>query len=164
MTVARAVGSATEVRVGIADLGMGQGPEGTVVTHALGSCVGVFAFHPTTRLGACLHYMLPQSNGGDADPYKFADTGLPLLIRSVVDNRRDARQLRLVAAGGATLHRDSEMFRIGQRNVAALKAFFWKHGLVLAAEDLGGDQARTARLDLRTGLVTVTSNGSSHVL
>jgi chemotaxis protein CheD len=152
-----------EVRVGIGDLGMGQGPEGTVVTHALGSCVGVFAFHPISRLGACLHYMLPK-NASQEEPYKFADTGLPLLIRSVSTSLKEARPLRLVACGGATLQRDVELFRIGQRNVAALRAFLWKHGLLLAAEDLGGEQPRTARLDLQSGLVTVTSNGSSTVL
>ena len=154
---------ATEVRVGIADLGMGQGPEGSVVTHALGSCIGVFAYHPVTRLGACLHYMLPK-NPGDDTPYKYADSGLPLLIRSVASNRREARQLRLVAVGGATLQRDVELFRIGQRNIAALKEFFWKHGLILAADDVGGDAPRTARIDLASGQVTVVSNGSTLVL
>ena len=152
-----------EVRVGIADLGMGRGPEGTVVTHALGSCIGVFAWHPETKLGACLHFMLPK-NPGDGEPYKYADSGIPLLIRSVVDSRKEARKLRIVATGGANMQRDVELFRIGKRNVAALRALMWRHGLVLAAEDLGGSTPRTARLDLSNGLVTVQAGPQTHVL
>jgi len=152
-----------EVRVGIADLGMGRGPQGSVVTHALGSCIGVFAWHPVTKLGACLHYMLPK-NPGEGTPYKYADSGIPLLIRSVVQSRREARKLRIVATGGANMQRDVELFRIGKRNIAALRALMWRHGLVLAAEDLGGCSPRTARLDLSNGQVTVQSGSQTLVL
>lgn len=152
-----------EVSVGIGDMKIARAPATSVVTHALGSCIGVFAWDPETKVGGCLHYMLPKSEGG-TEPLKYADTGLPLLIRGVAPEAAIAKRLRIVACGGAQMNTDSAMFRIGQRNVAAVRQFMWQFGLVLAAHDFGGNSPRTARLDLRTGQVTVDSASRSTML
>lgn len=153
----------SEVTVGIGDLQHARPPTLTIVTHALGSCIGVFAWDPETRRGACLHYMLPKSED-EREPHKYADTGLPRLIRAVAPDKAVAARLRLVACGGATMNSDSSLFRIGQRNIAALRQFMWHYGLVLAAHDLGGSSPRTARLELQTGRVTVDSGSRSSLL
>lgn len=149
---------AGHVVVGVGDLGVGRGPGAQVVTYALGSCVGVFAWHPVARVGACLHYLLPD-NPGAGDPLKYGDTGISALLRAVAPSSRELHRLRIVAAGGANLHRDIELFRIGERNVATLRRELAVRGLALAAQDLGGDRPRTARLDVGTGRVEVTSGG-----
>lgn len=151
------------VTVGVGDLKFGRPPVRAVVTHALGSCIGVFAWDPGTRRGACLHYMLPRSEG-DVEPHRYADTGLPRLIRGIAPDRSSARRLRLVACGGATVNGDTGVFRIGERNIEALQRFLRDVGLVLSAQDLGGFSPRTARLDLATGKVTVGSGLRSLVL
>lgn len=152
------------ITVGIGDLGVGRAPVTRgVVTHALGSCIGVFAWDPETKIGGCLHYLLPRSDDPNS-PLKFADTGLPRLVTGVAPTKAAALRLRIVACGGATLNGDGGMFRIGERNIAAMKNYFWTLGLVLAGQDVGGNQARTARLDLDSGLVTVDSGGRSLTL
>lgn len=154
-----------EITVGIGDLQLGRPPARTIVTHALGSCIGVFAWDPETQVGGCLHYMHPRSTeGGGGDPDKYADLGLPRLIKAVAPDREAARRLRIVACGGAQMNADNDLFRIGQRNAAALKQFLWHTGLVLSAHDLGGNVPRTARLDLRTGQVSVVSGTRNTVL
>ncbi|MEQ1504530.1 MAG: chemotaxis protein CheD [Myxococcota bacterium] len=157
-----------EVVVGIADLQVGRPPTKTIVTHALGSCIGVFAWDPQTHAAACLHFMLPKAessaDAGDREPFKYADTGLPKLIRAVAPDKVSASRLRIVACGGATMNGDSAMFRIGQRNIAALRQFAWHFGFVLSAHDLGGNSPRTARIDLTSGRVTVDSGSRSTLL
>lgn len=151
--------------VGIADLQFGRSPSTrSLVTHALGSCVGVAAWDPDTGRGGLLHYMLPRAEGDDREPHKYADTGLPLLVRGVAPDMAAAKRLRLVAVGGATLNTDGNLFRIGARNIAALKQFLWHVGLALSAQDLGGAASRTARLDLTTGRVTIDSGGRTTLL
>jgi chemotaxis protein CheD len=153
-----------EVVVGIGDLQVGRPPVATLVTHALGSCVGVFAWDPETHIGACLHFMLPKSDSPGRDPNKYADTGMPRLVRAVAPDTAVAQRLRLVACGGAVMNGDAGMFRIGQRNVAAVRQFLWHYGLVLAAHDFAGTEPRTARLDLATGRVCVDSGSRSTLL
>lgn len=153
----------SEVTVGVGDLQHAAPPTRTIVTFALGSCIGAFAWDPETLRGACLHFMLPKSEH-DREPMKYADLGLPRLIRAVAPDKTVAARLRIVACGGATMNGDSGLFRIGQRNITALKQFMWHYGLVLAAHDLGGTQPRTARLDLQTGRVSVDSGSRSTFL
>jgi chemotaxis protein CheD len=97
--------------------------------------------------------MLPKSDGV-GPPEKYADTGLVRLIRAVAPDKAAAMRLRIVACGGSTMYEDST-FRIGPRNIAALKQFLWNMGLTLAAQDLGGTEPRTARIDLEAGTVSV---------
>lgn len=147
---------AVELVVGIGDLKAGRPPVRTIVTHALGSCIGAFAWDPQTKRGACLHFALPKRSDRCDEPDRYADSGLPRLIRAVADDSAAAGRLRLVACGGAAMGSE-DSFRIGKRNIAALRQFLWRYGLVMSAHDLGGSAPRTARLDLRTGRVTVES-------
>lgn len=51
--------------------------EGTLITYALGSCVGVTFYDPMIKLGALVHVLLPDSGGNAAgNIFKFADTGI----------------------------------------------------------------------------------------
>ncbi|MEQ1566510.1 MAG: chemotaxis protein CheD [Myxococcota bacterium] len=157
---ARTVG---EIVTRIGDLQVGRPPARSVVTHALGSCIGVFAWDPETEVGGCLHFMLPK-NEGSTDLDKYADTGLPRLLTAVAPDKAACRRLRIVACGGAQMNSDGALFRIGQRNIAALRQFMWHFGLVLSAHDLGGTLPRTARLDLKTGKVSVDSGSRTTML
>ncbi len=71
--------------VGVADMKVSKQPEDVLVTHALGSCIGVAIYDPVARVGGILHFMLPDSNldtsKSQSHPFMFADTGLPQLFR-----------------------------------------------------------------------------------
>lgn len=57
-------------------------------------------------------------------------------------------------AGGAAMG-GPDLFEIGNRNVTALRKIFWKNGVLIAAEDVGGSSSRTVSIEVATGLVTV---------
>jgi chemotaxis protein CheD len=69
-----------QVVVGVADMRVSNQQGEVLVTHALGSCIGVAIYDPTAKVGGILHFMLPDSNldPGKAQehPHMFADTGL----------------------------------------------------------------------------------------
>ncbi|MED5371965.1 MAG: chemotaxis protein CheD [Myxococcota bacterium] len=148
-----------EVRVGISDLGLSRDPNGTVVTHALGSCIGVFIYDPVVKVGGCLHYMLPVAKGRQGNPAQFADTGVPLLFEKAYALGATKSNLVVKVCGGAEMNADSDMFKIGKRNFTVLRKLFYRAGVVMAATDVGGHESRTGRLYLDTGKLIVTKGG-----
>ncbi|MDR0984329.1 MAG: chemotaxis protein CheD, partial [Ruminococcus sp.] len=66
------------ITVGISDLNIAKPPD-TLVTYALGSCIGICLIDRNHRLGGMAHIMLPTSKEASANasnnPRRFADTG-----------------------------------------------------------------------------------------
>lgn len=154
--------SSGNVVVGVADLAVAGGGRGRIVTYALGSCIGVSAWDPVAKVGGLLHFMLPEP-AADAPvpkPGMYATSGLPLLFARLCELGGRKERLVVCAAGGAEVISDSALFAIGKRNRTMLRKLFWKDGTRIAAEDTGGDQARTMALNLECGEVTIrTRNG-----
>ena len=52
-----------------------------IITHALGSCLGLMVYDPEAQVGGLLHAMLPLSKinleKAKANPFMFVDTGVP---------------------------------------------------------------------------------------
>jgi len=63
------------------------------------------------------------------------------------------------AIGGASILDDANFFRIGQKNITAMRKIFWKNNVMLKAEDTGLNYNRTVRLEMKTGKVFVRSSG-----
>lgn len=141
--------------VGIAECLVSADPEGVLVTYALGSCIAVTIYDPTTKVAGMLHYMLPES-GIDANkarerPYMFADTGVPLLFRRAYELGADKKRIVVRVAGGAQVMNDTGVFDIGRRNYLALRKILWKAGVLIHGEEVGGSMSRTVRLEVGTG-------------
>ena len=72
-----------EFRVGIGDMKFTRGT-GTIITYALGSCIGITFWDPFLHLGALLHIMLPERYETDkGNVYKYADSGIRETIRKL---------------------------------------------------------------------------------
>ena len=149
--------------IGIADMIVTSNTSLTLVTHSLGSCIGLAIWDPEVRVGGLLHYMLPESSispdKARGNPAMFADTGIPLLFRTAYEQGANKRRIIVKVAGGSQLLDDSGTFNIGKRNYVALRKIFWKNGVMIEAEDVGGSLSRTMRLCVDTGRVTVSSRG-----
>ena len=69
-----------KLTVDISDMKVSQNPEDTLITCALGSCVGVAMYDPVVKVGGLLHAMMPVSRSDPAKaaskPYMFVDTGV----------------------------------------------------------------------------------------
>ena len=108
--------------------------------------------------------MLPNSKEvkSNANLAKFADTGIPELVRRL--EKMGAMRSRMVAkiAGGATMfsfQSKSELTGIGDRNVAATKVALKALGIPILAEDCGANYGRTVTFNPETGDYEVKAVG-----
>ena len=149
--------------VGMGAMQVSNDPSVTIVTYALGSCIGVTIYDPATKVGGLLHYMLPESstNPGKAkeNPYMFADTGIPLLFKEAYSLGGEKRRMQVKVVGGAQLLDDSGYFNIGKRNYMALRKILWTNNVLIRAEEVGGQVNRTVRLEVATGKIWVKNSG-----
>jgi len=151
--------------VGVADMKVSANPNDEIVTHALGSCLGIVIYDPVARVGGMLHAMLPLSSVDPEKarryPFMFVDTGVPRLFIACYDAGAQKRRLQVKVAGGACIHanEDEDLFQIGKRNFIVLRKLLWKNDVLLTSSDVGGTESRTLSLDIGTGEVTVRSNG-----
>jgi chemotaxis protein CheD len=149
--------------VGIGDCKVSKDPQDVLVTHALGSCIAVLIHDPVAKVAGLLHYMLPESSL-DADkagkrPFMFADTGIPLLFKSAYQLGAVKARMVVMAAGGAQMLDPNGTFNIGQRNHTAMRKIFWKAGVIVHKEEVGGTSSRTVRIDVESGRVQLRTSG-----
>jgi chemotaxis protein CheD len=134
-----------------------------VVTHALGSCLGLVVFDPAVKVGGLLHAMLPLSNinpeKARANPAMFVDTGVPLLFNALYEKGAVKSRMVVKAAGCGNPMGKNEVFKIGERNYTVLKKLLWKNNILLEAEDVGGMVSRTIHFDVSSGQVVLSSGG-----
>ena len=157
-----------QIVVGMADCRIAEGAGQVLATFALGSCIGLAIYDPQTKVGGLLHYMLPDSTidpaRGKANPFMFADTGIPLLLEQVCGRGAVKRRLVVRAAGGAQMMDQENVFEIGKRNYLALRKILWKSGILLHAEAIGGVRSRTVRLDTSSGKMWLLEGGEQREL
>lgn len=152
-----------EIKVGMADLNVCVSPD-RICTLGLGSCVGIAIRDPVTKIGGLAHIMLPDSTTirNNSNIPKFADTGIEELVKQVT--RKGASRARLVAkiAGGAQMfgfNSNSEMVRVGERNVQATKKKLAEMRIPILAEDTGKNFGRTVIFYPETGDFVIRAVG-----
>ncbi|MCA1987918.1 MAG: chemotaxis protein CheD [Desulfarculus sp.] len=150
------------ITVGVGDLAVSNQKGYEIVTHSLGSCIGVLVHDPSAGVGGLLHLMLPESSlnpeRARQQPAVFADTGLPLLFKSAYDLGAKKGRMRVVVVGGSQLLDQSGRFNIGQRNYAAVRKIFWRNNVLIDVEDVGGQVNRTVGLEVSTGRIWLKVN------
>jgi chemotaxis protein CheD len=135
-----------------------------IVTHALGSCLGIAVHDPIACVGGMLHVMMPEGrmnpDKAAANPFMFVDTGVPTLFREIYDAGGMKGRLVVKVAGGANINNTSnDRFEIGKRNYIILKKLFWKNSILIDAEDTGGSIPRTMYMEIGTGRVWLNTAG-----
>ena len=155
------------IPVGISDYKTSKSPD-TLVTYALGSCVGITLYDSLSHVGGLSHIMLPSSslkaNGIIDDRMKYADTAIPDLIAELVRLGAQPSSLRAKIVGGANMFNTSGtsfVDTIGERNIEAVRQVLGQHGIPLVAEDVGANYGRTVYFLLEDGKVRVQSLGKN---
>ncbi len=147
--------------ISISEIFVSKDPAEELVTHSLGSCIGLTVYDAVAKVGGMIHYMLPLSKiapGKAKDkPGMFADTGVPTILRKVLSMGATKERLIVKAAGGSELLDKNKFFNIGERNYLILRKILWKNNILIKAEDIGGHLSRTLKLEIDTGRVTVKS-------
>lgn len=156
------------VVVGVGDCAACSDADSFLITYALGSCIAVAIYDPLPRVGGLLHYMLPDSSLDAAKarerPFMFADTGIPILFERAYGLGACKSRLQVSVIGGAQLISGADRFNIGKRNHLALRKIFWKAGILVRHEDVGGTTSRTVRLELQDGRVMLRKGQSETLL
>jgi chemotaxis protein CheD len=149
--------------VGIADAKVTTQADRILVTHSLGSCLGITLQDPVAGVGAMIHLMLPEAKivleSRRGNPWMFVDTGVQKLIDQVLAKGARINRLKVRVAGAANVLDHRGFFRVGERNYAVLRRVLWKNGLLIAGEDVGGSTPRTLILEMETGATFVHKEG-----
>jgi chemotaxis protein CheD len=149
--------------VGVSDMKVCAGAGDIIVTHALGSCIGVAIHDAKACVGGVLHYMLPVSKvdpeKARLNPFMFGDTGIPLLFENAYKMGASKEHLRVVITGGAQVFQDKDLFDIGNRNTVIARKLFWKNNVLITAENVGGHLPRTLYLEIGSGKTWFTTHG-----
>lgn len=152
----------SDIIVGIADLKVSNNQNDVLITYALGSCVAIAIYDPLVKVGGLLHYMLPESSldieKAKATPGMFADTGVQLLFKSCYSLGADKKRIIVKVAGGACILDNTNYFRIGEKNVMALRKIFWRNKVFIDAEDTGKNFNRTMLLNIADGKVFIKTS------
>ena len=155
-----------KLTVGIADMKLLQG-EGTLITYALGSCIGLCFHDPKLRLGALLHIMLPLNmEAGRTHPMKYADTGIKETLKQMEAKGASRSRITVKIAGGAKMFEVSGagLGNIGQRNIESVHTILKRENIRLVAENVGGTVARTLLFDVGSGQGCIRSYGQKDII
>ena len=145
--------------IGISMMAVSRDPRDVLITYALGSCVGLTLYDPVALVGGMIHCLLPLSRidqkRAEENPCMFTDTGIPALIRAVLDQGASkSRLIAKVAGAGAPLD-SCGAFQIGERNFTVLHKVLWKNGILITGQETGGSKPRTMSLYMATGVTTI---------
>jgi chemotaxis protein CheD len=69
------------------------------------------------------------------------------------------QRMKVVIAGGAQVLDQQGFFNIGKRNYMALRKIFWKNGVMVNYEEIGGSSNRTVKLSIKDGGVWLKVSG-----
>ncbi|EKO39387.1 MAG: chemotaxis protein (stimulates methylation of MCP protein) [Solidesulfovibrio magneticus str. Maddingley MBC34] len=153
-----------EIVVNISDMKVTNRARDILVTHALGSCLGLAAYDPVAGVAGLIHCLLPLARDNKVpvkNPFMYVNTGIPQMIRTMYGRGATRENLVLKAAGCGRMMHISNQFDTGASNIAALKKLLQVNEMRLSAEDVGGTIPRTMRLFADTGRIVISSCGRS---
>jgi len=156
------------ITIGVADMKISNDIESTLVTYSLGSCLGVMIYDPLAKVGGLLHAMLPEAkderNNPNFNPYKYIDSGVPVLFKEAYRLGASKNRMKVAVAGGAQILDDSGYFNIGKRNIATLRKLFWKNGVMIDKEHVEGNFSRTVKLRIADGEIKLSLGGGKSII
>ncbi|MCX6938963.1 MAG: chemotaxis protein CheD [Verrucomicrobia bacterium] len=150
---------AQRIVVGVADFAVANQAQMIISTYALGSCIGLVAYDSSVQVGGLLHLMLPESSlspeKAGTQPAMFADTGIPLLFNALAGMRAQRSRTQIYIAGGASVLSGPDSFKIGERNIIAVKKMLAVYGCRVVGSEVAGTVNRTLHLEVGTGQLSI---------
>lgn len=151
-----------EINVGISDMKIVYSPK-SLISYALGSCVGICIIDRVKKIAGMAHIMLPNNNNNNGDKinsFKYADTGIKEMVKQM--ELMGCMRVRMTAkiAGGARMFEikgNSSIGNIGERNILATKEVLNKLNIKLISQDVGENYGRTIIFDSNSGDLTIKS-------
>ena len=150
----------SNITVGISDWKI-CGTEDTLITYALGSCIGTCIYDKAAGLAGMSHIMLPDSTtmrDSTVNRMKFADTALPDMVKEMVKRGASIQRMQAKIAGGAVMFpTKNQSFNIGENNIKAVKKALAALKIPIIADDTGLNFGRTVYFNGSDGRMIVRS-------
>ncbi len=152
------------ITVGLGELCVTNDPATSLACFGLGSCIGVCAYDPVSKVAGMAHIVLPESNHnsqGKASA-KYADIAVPLLLEEMRKHGAVKSRLVIKLVGGAQMIQAmgfDSILEMGVRNLEVTKRTLASENIRLSAADVGGSQGRSVWLSVDSGKVTVRTAG-----
>lgn len=132
------------------------GDERYRVRTLLGSCVSVTLWHPTLRIGAMSHFLLPGT--GHRKPHDkpgiYGDDAMHLLLDGLARHDVVPAQCQAkIFGGGAMFPRNPKARDIGLQNGDFARQMLQKNGIHVVSESLFGEGHRQLIFTIRSGEV-----------
>ncbi len=147
----------TLIAIGIGEFAISQNPNDSLITYALGPCLGVVAYDAVRSIAGLVHCQLPLSlddpEQAKIRPARYVDSGVSLLLEQMQKCGSQLSSIAICVAGGAQVTTGEGIFKIAQRNHTVFRKLMWKNSLVVGAEDVGGERPRTMSIEVGTGSV-----------
>ena len=148
------------VVIGISDMSVVKDDD-SIITYALGSCVGVALFDNYRKIAGLAHIMMPSSKeivDKNINVMKYADTAVAELVKRM--ECAGAIRYALVAkiAGGAQMFSIAgagNRFNIGERNIAAVTEILKSLQIKIVAQDVGENYGRTVEAFAANGVYRI---------
>jgi chemotaxis protein CheD len=154
--------SSDNTYVNIGEMALSNQEGDMLIAPNLGSCVGVAAYDPQTKVGALIHCLLPLSKSNPEraarEPYVFVDTGVVLMFNRLIEQGADRARLQIAVAGGSNINDANNVFEIGKKNYTILRKILWKNNFLIKAEHVGESCSRTFSLAIGSGEAWVKVN------
>jgi len=143
-------------------VGMGQIAVCNAPDHfktILGSCIGVVIYHPRIKIAVMAHIVMPESDGRNGPPGKFADTAIPHMLQLLKERDTPMRELVAKYTGGANMFGSTGPMQIGLKNAEAVAQGLQTAGIKVLAQETGAKKGRRVIFNCTTGIMTVASAG-----
>ncbi len=127
--------------------------EQSIVMAYLGSGVAVCLYDCKEKYGGMNHYITPKSGRREPATAKFGNAATVGLIRIMLKNGSNIRNIRAQVFGGASPLYSSE--KTGKKNAKIAKKLLKKFKIPIVSEDTGGNLVRKVAFNTRTGEIMV---------
>lgn len=124
----------------------------------LGSCVSVTIWHPTARVGAMCHFLLPsRGSPWPREPdSRYGDEAIWLMLRELADHRIPREQCQAKIFGGGNMFPglgSTSQLKVGDKNGISARALLAARGIPVVSESLFGVGHRNIIFDVASGHV-----------
>ncbi|MGB8930304.1 MAG: chemotaxis protein CheD [Anaeromyxobacteraceae bacterium] len=123
-------------------------------TTVVGSGVVVCVWDPVADVAGMTHFLLPDKGNAPPAP-RFGDVALKQLFEDLTRLGAQRHRLRAAVFGGGAPPIAAESGHLGERNVAAAKAFLAANGVAIVQSDVGGGGGRKVTFGGASGRVEI---------
>jgi chemotaxis protein CheD len=160
MSFTKQISEANTVEVPMAGLGFTTNEKNILQTF-VGSCVAICIYDSNTKTAGMAHVMLPKNNTNNPNPKpegKFVDVAIKILLDKLVKDGANPKNLKAKMAGGADIFQNESkqnVFKIGQRNVDAIRVILEEKKIPIISEDVGSTSGRWISFDVNSSQMKI---------